>query len=207
METDSPSIIIPNQPFLPFVLMCSLVLSSCQQATDNNSPGSVSPSLPTLSVPWSDQNSIVCFGTSLTYGYGAGEKRSWGSNPVDTAGNYALVGDSSYPRFLKEALRINVMNKGYVSARASFGLSALKDSVLSKKPVLVLLEFGANEFLQGGGSSHKCDSVLSLLVLDIAQSGSKVVLLSFVNPDMTKFMAKRYWTTQDLTRAVEYYTS
>jgi hypothetical protein len=66
------------------------------------------------------------------------------------------------------------------------------------------LEFGANEFLQKV-AAHDVDSVLSLLVVNIAQSGSQVVLLSFINPDMTKFMGNGNWTTQDSIRSIEYY--
>jgi len=156
-------------------------------------------------VPWTDQNSIVCFGTSLTYGYGAGGRGGipgpvWAGSP----GNNTVVVDSSYPRFLQEELRINVFNQGYVGAEASDGITLLNDSVLSKKPVIVLLEFGANEILREV-AVHEADSVLSLLIVDIAQSGSQVVLMSFINPAMTRFMRNGYWTTQDSIRAIEYY--
>ena len=188
------------------VIFCCLCLYSCHQATENNSPITTYPSLPAMTVPWTNQNSIVCFGTSLTYGYGAGDKKYFIATPIwgGSSVNNTSVGDSSYPRFLQEALRINVVNQGYVGARTSYGITLLNDSVLSKKPVLVLLEFGANEFLQKV-AAHDVDSVLSLLVVDIVQSGTQVVLLSFINPDMTRFMGSEYWTTQDSIRAIEYY--
>jgi lysophospholipase L1-like esterase len=188
------------------VSLCCIYWCSCHQATENNSPITSYPSLPALIVPWTSQNSIVCFGTSLTYGYGAGEKKGFIPGPIwgGSSGNNAFVGDSSYPRFLQEKLRINVFNQGYVGARASYGITLLQDSVLSKNPVLVLLEFGANEFLQNV-AVHDVDSVLSLLIVDIAQSGSQVVLVSFINPDMTRFMGSGYWTTRDSIRAIEYY--
>ena len=187
------------------VVFCCICLYSCNQTTENNSPITSNHSLPALTVPWTNQNSIVCFGTSLTYGYGAGGKgEPPGSIWAGSTGNNTAVVDSSYPRFLQEELRINVFNQGYVGARASYGITLLHDSVLSKKPVLILLEFGANEFLQGV-AAHDVDSVLSLLIADIAQSGSQVVLLSFVNPDMTRFMGSGYWTTQDSIRAIDYY--
>jgi lysophospholipase L1-like esterase len=158
-----------------------------------------------MTVPWTSQNSIVCFGTSLTYGYGAGGKgKPTGPTVVGSSMNNTAFVDSSYPRFLQEELRINVFNQGYVGARASYGITLLNDSVLSKKPVLVFLEFGSNEFLQKV-SAHDVDSVLSLLISDITQSGSQIILLSFINPDMTRFMESGYWTTQDSIRAIEYY--
>lgn len=187
------------------VVFYCISLYSCHQATENNSPLTSTQSLPALTVPWTNENSIVCFGTSLTYGYGAGGKgKPPGPIWVGSSGNNTVVVDSSYPRFLQEKLRINVFNQGYVGARASYGITLLNDSVLTKKPVLVLLEFGANEFLQGV-AAHDVDSVLSLLIVDIGQSGSQVVLLSFINPDMTRFMGSGYWTTQDSIRAIDYY--
>lgn len=187
------------------IVVCSLLILSCEQPNDSTSNNDDLSPLPAFTVSWNEQNTIVCFGTSLTYGYGAGGKRSGGLGFTDTTGRWLLVGDSSYPRFLNEALRIKVINQGYVGAKVSYALTILNDSVLSKKPALVLLEFGANDYLQRIGS-NVTDSLLTKLIQNITQYGSKVVLISFINPEMTKYMSSGGWLPQDSIRALEYYS-
>lgn len=202
--------VVSNRRIVIVIVVCCLCFLSCEK----DSPTGPNAGLPALTIPWADQNSVVCFGTSLTYGYGAAGRvfhfAPPSVGPVGGGGSGGdappvVVGDSSYPRFLQEQLRITVYNQGYVGARASYGLQVLSDSVLSKSPVLVLLEFGANEFLQGV-DAHQTDSVLSILAQDILQTGCRVALVSFINPDMARFMSSGNWTSQDSIRALQYYS-
>jgi lysophospholipase L1-like esterase len=186
-------------------------------ATDD----SVYPPLPAITIQWTDDNSIVCFGTSLTYGYCGGSPPVVGPifprNIFDRKKESLILGldeikneykqcegDSTYPSFLQDSLRIKVYNQGYVGARTSYALSLLQDSVLSKKPALVLLEFTANEFLMGT-PVHTADSLLSLLVQRIIDDSIKVILLSFINPAMVYSANRPYWTEDDIARAMEYW--
>jgi acyl-CoA thioesterase I len=223
-----------NRLILSLSVFCLLLQFSCKESNPVEVPY---PPLPAMTLPWTTENSIVCFGTSLTYGYGAGAKNPFCKQSGPTFGRtsyihfttgeilrltalheqhvaalykraggcFSCTGDSSYPRFLQEALKIRVYNQGYTAARINTALDVLQDSVLSKKPVLVLLEFGANEFLQNV-DPHVADSLLGIVIQELLAGGTKVVLLSFINPDMGKYMATGTWNAQDSVDALAYYT-
>lgn len=99
--------------------------------------------------------------------------------------------DSSYPGFLQNRLKIRVFNQGYVGATIARGLQLVHDSVLGKRPVLVLLEFGANDFLQDV-SVDTAEARLDRLVGQILSSRCVVVLVSFFNPDMLNRVSPNY---------------
>jgi len=187
------------------IIFFAFIQFSCDNLNDANSADIPYPPLPAFDVQWNEQNTLVCFGTSLTYGYGAGQKIG-GSGPIGRprgqTPNVTNTGDSSYPRFLQEQLKITVLNKGYVARTISYALSVLTDSVISKKPALVLVEFGANDFLQNI-SVNTADSLLSLLVTRIQNNGTKVALLSFINPDMLQY-SNNSWSSEDSLLALEY---
>ena len=73
-------------------------------------------------------NSIVCFGDSLTKGFGS------------TEGN-------TYPDFLQQLTNIPVINKGINGNTSKDGLNRT-DDILQFKNSLVIVEFGANDFFQ-----------------------------------------------------------
>ena len=73
-------------------------------------------------------NSIVCFGDSLTQGYGSSE------------GN-------TYPYFLQQLTNLPVINKGINGNTSKNGLNRI-DDILQFKNSLVIVEFGANDFFQ-----------------------------------------------------------
>ncbi|MDP2938601.1 MAG: GDSL-type esterase/lipase family protein [Candidatus Omnitrophota bacterium] len=71
---------------------------------------------------------IICFGNSITAGSGAAE-------------------GEDYPSLLSKKLDIAVVNAG-IGGNTSFdGLKRIKADVLNKKPLLVVVEFGGNDFL------------------------------------------------------------
>lgn len=72
---------------------------------------------------------IICFGDSLTYGYG-----------VDKG--------SDYPSLLARMINIPVINAGVDGDTSIEGLKRLNSDVLEKKPLLVIIEFGGNDFLK-----------------------------------------------------------
>lgn len=73
--------------------------------------------------------SVVCFGDSLTYGYG-------------------VERGQDYPSVLSRLIEVPVVNAGVDSNSSAAGLSRMQKDVLSQRPYLVLIEFGANDFLQ-----------------------------------------------------------
>jgi acyl-CoA hydrolase len=165
---------------LPFFLF------ACDHATEPE----VSLALPAIDVPWTDGQSVVCYGTSLTYGY-----LNWNppvrlksmadlvpQKPAFAAGT-SRVDTVSYPYHLGARLRIPVLNQGIVGATAQEALAAVADSVLTRNPALVLLEFGANDFLRFSPAAT-VEPVLLRLVDTLLAHGTKVVFISFLNEEM-----------------------
>ncbi len=72
---------------------------------------------------------IICLGDSLTYGYG-----------VDKG--------ADYPSLLACMINIPVINAGVDGDTSIEGLKRLNLDVLEKKPLLVIIEFGGNDFLK-----------------------------------------------------------
>lgn len=72
---------------------------------------------------------IICFGDSVTFGYGA--------NPQE-----------SYPVVLSKMLDTPVINAGIDGDTSSEALSRLESDVLNRNPLLVVIEFGGNDFLR-----------------------------------------------------------
>lgn len=71
---------------------------------------------------------IICFGDSITLGYGAG------------AGE-------DYPSALGRLVKKTVLNMGIDGETSEEALRRLKADVLDREPLLVIIEFGGNDFL------------------------------------------------------------
>ena len=72
---------------------------------------------------------IICFGDSLTFGYGAG--------PAE-----------DYPTALKKYVRMPVINSGVDGDTTIHALRRFQADVLNKDPYLVIVEFCGNDFIQ-----------------------------------------------------------
>ena len=72
---------------------------------------------------------IICFGDSITFGYGA--------NPGE-----------DYPSMLAKLINAPVINAGIDADTTSAALKRLKSSVLDKEPLLVIVELSGNDFLK-----------------------------------------------------------
>ena len=109
---------------------------------------------------------LVCFGDSLTAGYGADEGQS-------------------YPDFLQKGLELDgfhyrVVNEGISGNTTKDGVDRLA-GVVKMKPALVVLEFGGNDGLRG----FKIDTTrnnLSTMIVALKKSGAKVVLAGMTLP-------------------------
>jgi acyl-CoA thioesterase-1 len=77
-----------------------------------------------------DHRPIVCFGDSLTDGDGAPDGQS-------------------YPDYLQQQIRVDVINAGVSGDTTAGGLARLNRDVLSKDPQIVIIEFGANDLSKG----------------------------------------------------------
>jgi len=73
--------------------------------------------------------SIVCFGDSITFGYGA--------NP-----------EEDYPSALAKMVKVQVINAGIDGDTTSEALKRVKSDVLDRSPFLVIIEFSGNDFLR-----------------------------------------------------------
>ncbi|MDE1921496.1 MAG: arylesterase [Candidatus Omnitrophica bacterium] len=98
-----------------FFIIFLLVMAGCQQPVANrNSTGTT----------------VVCFGDSLTAGYGA------------TAGH-------AYPSLLAQKISLPVINAGVSGNTTADALARLDRDVLSHNPKMVIITLGANDYFQG----------------------------------------------------------
>jgi len=74
-------------------------------------------------------STIVCFGDSITFGYGAQE-------------------NESYPVALSGILKCPVINAGVDGDTSKDALARIDSDVLSREPFLVVVEFGGNDFIK-----------------------------------------------------------
>lgn len=72
---------------------------------------------------------IICFGDSITLGYGAN------------------IGED-YPCVLAKLINKSVLNMGVDGETSEEALKRLKPDVLDREPLLVIIEFGGNDFLR-----------------------------------------------------------
>ena len=113
-----------------------------------------------------DRPLVVCFGDSLTAGYGADE-------------------GMSYPDFLQKDLdqdgyRYRVVNAGVSGNTTKDGVDRLA-SVLAMKPALVVVEFGGNDGLRGVNYQTTRDN-LGRIIARLKISGAKVVVAGITLP-------------------------
>lgn len=109
---------------------------------------------------------IVCFGDSLTAGFGADE-------------------GASYPDFLQKSIdrdgyHYRVVNEGISGNTTKDGVDRLP-GILAMKPAVVIVEFGGNDGLRG----LKVESTrnnLNTMVASLKRSGTKVVLAGISLP-------------------------
>ena len=109
---------------------------------------------------------VVCFGDSLTAGYGADE-------------------GESYPDFLQKDLdrdgfHYRVVNEGISGNTTKDGVERLA-GVLAMKPELVVVEFGGNDGLRGL-KTQTTRTNLAIMIAALKKSGAKVVVAGITLP-------------------------
>ncbi len=100
---------------------------------------------------------IICFGDSITFGYGA--------NPQE-----------DYPATLRKMVNLPVINAGVDGDTTFAALERLENDVLAKNPRLVIVEFCGNDFLK---KIPQEDTVKNLAVIieRIQEKGAMVALV------------------------------
>ncbi|MFA6349947.1 MAG: GDSL-type esterase/lipase family protein [Candidatus Omnitrophota bacterium] len=101
--------------FVAFLICCALIFTGCQKKEIRNtgSAGKV----------------IICFGDSITFGYG-------------------VTKAESYPTALAAMVNIPVINEGIDGDTSTEALQRLDSDVISRDPLLVIVELGGNDFLR-----------------------------------------------------------
>ncbi len=105
----------------------------------------------------SSGKNVVCFGDSITMGYGA--KR----------------GDD-YPTELSKLTNYSIVNSGIDGETSSEGLKRLKSDVLDREPLLVIVEFGGNDFLRRVPFEETISNI-EQMIQTIQNSGAMVALV------------------------------
>lgn len=106
---------------------------------------------------------LVCFGDSLTSGYGAPP-------------------GSDYPSLLAQELPLPVINAGIPGDTAAAAISRIED-VLSKDPKIVIVELGANDILRtmGGKETEEITFRNLATIIDRVQEYGAVVVLAGIS--------------------------
>jgi len=106
---------VPARPYFLCFLFCLVFFYGCakKEVVNISSTGT----------------NIVCYGDSITFGYGAGP-------------------GEDYPSFLAKLVNVPVINVGIDGDTTSEGLKRIYSDVLDRNPLLVVIEFTGNDFLR-----------------------------------------------------------
>lgn len=115
--------------------------------------------------PLLDDDTILAFGDSLTYGTGAGQSHS-------------------YPARLENLTGIEVINAGVPGEISSEGLSRLPRLLTEHQPDLVILCHGGNDLLRKRNKTRLGQNLREMIEL-IQQSGAEVVMIAVPQPTLT----------------------
>jgi lysophospholipase L1-like esterase len=122
------------------LVLLILFITGCQPQIDNRA---------------SSGTTVVCFGDSLTAGYGS------------TAGN-------DYPSLLSKKISLPVINAGVTGDTTRDALLRLDHDVLAHDPKLVIITLGANDFFQGTPKKETLAN-MTTIIERIKKQGSMVV--------------------------------
>jgi len=87
---------------------------------------------------------IVCFGDSLTYGYGADR-------------------GEDYPTIMGKMVSIRVFNAGIDGDTTAEALRRMDSDVLERNPRLVIIEFGGNDFLRKATQEETLNNIRTMI--------------------------------------------
>ena len=126
-----------------------------------------------------NNQAIICFGDSLTYGSGA-------SQGMD------------YPSQLSELIGRPVLNAGVPGDTTARALKRLERDVISKNPGLVLITLGGND-LKNGVSRDTAFSNLKQIIQSVQDNGARVIIGGLKFPFRDRGYGKGYQELADET--------
>ena len=109
----------------------------------------------------SDGKYIVCFGDSITQGFGAGPK-------------------DAYPSYLSKLISVPVVNSGIEGDTSNGALKRIKPDVLDREPLLVIVELGVNDFLTKV-PIEDTQKNLEVIIAQIQKQGAIVAIADISN--------------------------
>jgi acyl-CoA thioesterase-1 len=122
---------------------------------------------------------IVCFGNSLTVGYGAGTEK----NPIDK--------NKSYPHYLSQKVNIPVVNLG-VSGDTSKDAVERVNEVLSHDPAVIFIEFGANDLIERVIAHEVVGIDINPNFVDEVEQNFETILSKLANGNRKIYLVKFY---------------
>lgn len=154
---------INNILVLVFLCFCVLVSASCVKREIKNID--------------SKGTNIICFGDSLTFGYGA--------NPGE-----------DYPSILAKSINIPVVNAGIDGDITPEALKRIKSDVLDKEPFLVIIEFCGNDFLRKIPQETTLNNIKQM----IGQIQAKGAMVAIVDISAGLFLREYRWAFKNIAR-------
>ena len=111
---------------------------------------------------------IVCFGDSITFGYGA-----------EPGGDY--------PSALTKMTSVAVINAGIDGDTSTEAIKRIKSDVLDRDPLLVIVEFGGNDFLRKIPQEETLNN-MRVIIEEIQAQGAMVAVVDI----STEMILKQY---------------
>lgn len=130
----------------------------------------------------SNGKNIICFGDSITMGYG-------------------VESQDSYPAWLGKMVTLPVLNAGIDGDTSSGGLKRINSDVLDREPLLVIIEFGANDFLTKVPMEETIKNV-EKMVISIQAAGAMVAITDVSTQFVMNDYGKEYKALSDKYRAI-----
>jgi acyl-CoA thioesterase-1 len=130
-------------PVFVFLSLCILGFAGCTKKEIKNIDSS--------------GKSIICFGDSITFGYGA--------SPGE-----------DYPAELARLLNRPVINSGVSGDTSCEGLLRFEKEVLEREPLLVLIEFGGNDFIKKIPKETTVDNTRRMIRMIQAKGGMAAIV-------------------------------
>jgi len=106
---------------------------------------------------------IVCFGDSITFGYGANK-------------------GEDYPAHLAKLVGLEVINSGIDGDTSQEGLKRIDTDALDREPFLVIIEFGGNDFLRKVPKESTLENISKMV--DKAQAAGAMVAVVDISAGM-----------------------
>jgi acyl-CoA thioesterase-1 len=150
-------------------LVMGLVFFGC----DNQNNGGNDESVP------EPERLLVCFGDSLTAGYGASKP-----DEDDPA--------KAYPAFLQTKVTIEVINAGVTGDTSTQGLARVEDDVLLLNPQIVIIELGANDILEVLKQGTDNLTLRAMAAIETTRSNLASIITMLDNGKRQIYIAKFY---------------